>query len=162
MKNKGLQIQGDFLAVERRLERLAKVDFTGIHREIGEYILGTVHDRFKKGVGPDGKKWPESIRAKAEQGQTLVDNRHFQESFTYRAAPDRVDVGTNWPYAHVHQEGRVIKAKKARYLRFRVGGKYAVKKQVKIPARPVLGLNDQDQEEIKKIIAERIGEVLDK
>ncbi len=161
MAREGLQIQGDFLAVERRLERLAMINFTAIHREIGEYILGTVHDRFKKGEGPDGKKWPPSHRARKEGGQTLVDTRHFQNSFTYRARPDRVDVGTNWPYARVHQEGRVIKPRKARALRFRIGERWAVKKQVEIPARPVLGLNDEDQAEIKEIVAEAIGRAIE-
>jgi len=160
MAREGIQIQGDFLAVERRLERLTKVKFAGIHREIGEYVLGTVHDRFKQGEGPDGKKWPESHRARAEGGQTLVDTRHFQNSFTYRASTDRVDVGTNWPYAHVHQEGRVIKPRRARALRFSAGGRLAVKKQVEIPARPVLGLNDQDQNEIREIVADHIGEAI--
>ncbi|WP_334110865.1 phage virion morphogenesis protein [Thermodesulfitimonas autotrophica] len=161
MAREGLQIQGDFLAVERRLERLAMINFTAIHREIGEYILGTVHDRFKKGEGPDGKKWPASYRAKAEGGQTLVDTRHFQNSFDYRERPDRVDVGTNWPYARVHQEGRVIKPRKARALRFRIGDQWAVKKQVKIPARPVLGLNNEDQAEIREIVAEAIRRAIE-
>jgi len=160
MAREGLQIQGNFLAVERRLERLAKVNFTAIHREIGEYILGTVHDRFKKGEGPDGKKWPESYRAKEEGGQTLVDTRHFENSFSYRESPDRVDVGTNWPYAKVHQQGMTIKAKRRRALKFKVGDQFVVKRAVKIPARPVLGLNDDDQKEIREIVAEAIGRVI--
>lgn len=160
MAREGLQIQGDFLAVERRLERLTRLNFTSIHREIGEYILGTVHDRFKKGEGPDGKKWPQSLRAKAEGGQTLVDTRHYENSFTRRAGPDRADVGTNWPYAKVHQEGRVIKPRRARALRFRIGDRWAVKKRVQVPARPVLGLNDGDQAEIREIVAEHIGEAI--
>lgn len=156
MAREGLQIQGDFLAAERRLERLARVNFTAVHKEIGEYILSTVHERFDKGEGPDGRKWPVSIRARAEGGQTLVDTRHFQNSFNYRARPDRVDVGTNWPWARVHHEGRVIRPRKAKALRFRVAGRWAVKRRVEIPARPVLGINPDDQREIREIVAEAI------
>ncbi len=45
---------------------------------------------------------------------------------------------TDSPYAWVHEKGAVIQAKKAEYLRFRVGGRWANKKRVEIPARPFM------------------------
>lgn len=157
----GIRIQGDFLALERRLNRLVRIDFRKVHQEIGEYVLGTIHDRFKNGVGPDGHPWKKSVRAEVESGQTLVNTRHFEESFTYRVTVNRVDVGTNWPFAAVHQEGRIIRAKNAKALRFKIGGRWVIKKQVKIPARPVVGLNANDQTEIRDIVAEAIGRVIE-
>ena len=63
---------------------------------------------------------------------------------------------------HEHQfgdQGRTIRARKAKNLRFQVGGQWVSKKQVKvnIPARPFLGLSDEDMQEIKATTEEFIG-----
>ena len=56
-------------------------------------------------------------------------------------------------------QGRTIRARKAKNLRFQVGGQWVSKKQVKvnIPARPFLGLSDEDMQEIKATTEEFIG-----
>ena len=71
-------------------------------------------------------------------------------------------VGTNAKHAATHQfgdQGRTIRARKAKNLRFQVGGQWVSKKQVKvnIPARPFLGLSDEDMQEIKATTEEFIG-----
>ena len=70
--------------------------------------------------------------------------------------------GTNAKHAATHQfgdQGRTIRARKAKNLRFQVGGQWVSKKQVKvnIPARPFLGLSDEDMQEIKATTEEFIG-----
>lgn len=48
-----------------------------------------------------------------------------------------VRVGTNNTfYARIHEFGGVIKAKTAKFLSFKIGGKWRSKKSVIIPARP--------------------------
>ncbi|HYW76729.1 MAG TPA: phage virion morphogenesis protein [Gammaproteobacteria bacterium] len=47
-------------------------------------------------------------------------------------------VGTNLIYAPVHEFGATIRAKRAKYLRFKVGGQWVMKEQVTIPARPYM------------------------
>ncbi|RJX29177.1 MAG: HK97 gp10 family phage protein [Desulfarculus sp.] len=42
------------------------------------------------------------------------------------------------PYAAAQEFGAVIQAQKARYLKFRVQGRWVQKKQVELPARPYL------------------------
>ena len=71
-------------------------------------------------------------------------------------------VGTNAKHAATHQfgdQGRTIRARKAKNLRVQVGGQWVSKKQVKvnIPARPFLGLSDEDMQEIKATTEEFIG-----
>lgn len=71
-------------------------------------------------------------------------------------------VGTNVKHAATHQfgdKGRTIRAKRAKNLRFQVGGQWISKKKVKvnIPARPFLGLSDEDMQEIKATTEEFIG-----
>lgn len=63
-------------------------------------------------------------------------------------------MGTNVVYAATHQygdPGRTIRARNAKALRFKARGRWISKKQVKvtIPARPFLGLSDDDLQEIK-------------
>ena len=70
-------------------------------------------------------------------------------------------VGTNVKYAATHQfgePGRTIRARKKKALRFQVGGKWVTKKQVRItiPARPFLGLSEDDMQEMKATVEEFI------
>lgn len=47
-------------------------------------------------------------------------------------------VGTNVKYAPIHEFGGVIVPRKAKYLAFKINGKYIRTKRVVIPARPFL------------------------
>ena len=57
------------------------------------------------------------------------------------------------------EQGRGPDGKRAKNLRFQVGGQWISKKKVKvnIPARPFLGLSDEDMQEIKATTEEFIG-----
>ena len=103
---------------------------------LGEGVRESTLERFKEGRAPDGRRWKTSIRA--------------------------ATTGTNAKHAATHQfgdQGRTIRARKAKNLRFQVGGQWVSKKQVKvnIPARPFLGLSDEDMQEIKATTEEFIG-----
>ena len=71
-------------------------------------------------------------------------------------------VGTNVKYAATHQfgePGRTIRARRKKYLRFQVGGRWISKKKVRItiPARPFLGLSDEDMREMRATVEDFIG-----
>lgn len=77
--------------------------------------------------------------------------------------PTGFAVGTNVKHAATHQfgePGRTIRARRKKALRFQVGGKWVSKKQVRIriPARPFLGLSDDDMQEIKATVEDFIAE----
>jgi phage gpG-like protein len=55
-------------------------------------------------------------------------------------------------YGPVHQFGATIQAKHAAYLRFVVGGKWVSKKEVTIPARPFLGIEDRQVGKINQAL----------
>ncbi|WP_027364018.1 phage virion morphogenesis protein [Desulfotruncus alcoholivorax] len=154
----GIRLEGDWSRLERGMHRLARLNFTALHKEIGEYLVTSTAERFKTETGPDGRKWPPSIRARTEGGQTLTDTTTLKNSISYRARPDKVIVGTMDKRASTHQTGRRIKVKRSRYLHFKVGGKWVKKKEVQIPARPFIGINDDDRTEIDKIISDAIEE----
>lgn len=78
----------------------------------------------------------------------------LKDSIDYYATSSKVMVGSNLPYARIHQKGgrtspHVIRPKRKKALAF--GG--IVRKKVNhpgsdIPARPYLGISDDDREEI--------------
>lgn len=156
----GVKLEGDWSKLEQNLHRMAKINFTAMHKEIGEHLVSSAQERFKAETAPDGTKWEKSIRARMEGGQTLSDTRRLRNSITCAARPDKVEVGTNDKRASTHQNGAVIRAKKAKALKFRVGKRWAVKKEVRIPARPFLGISEDDEKEINEIIRERLQECL--
>jgi phage virion morphogenesis protein len=105
--------------------------------DIGSMLVASTIDRFEKGVGPDGRPWAVSERARTEGGRTLVDSARLRSSVTHLASPRQVAVGTNTVYARIHQEGG------------RAGRRHAVN----LPARPFLGVSAQDEVEIGAILA---------
>ena len=128
--------------------------------EIGNMLVNSVLSRFQTRNGPDGKPWKPSIRALTEGGVTLTDRGHLRDSITHRTGPDSVEVGTNLTYAAIHQFGGTIKAKTARGLKFRIGDRWSTKQSVDIPARPFLGLDAGDRDEITEILRDHLAEAL--
>jgi phage virion morphogenesis protein len=119
---------------------------------LGAAILSSTQQRFLDEVGPDGQKWPPSIRVQLGGGNTLRDTGRLFQSLTYQADESSVEVGTNLIYAGVHQFGATIRAKSTRGLRFRVGDRFVTRKSVQVPARPFLGIDDADRYEIAIIV----------
>ena len=130
----------------------AGTDMTELMDDIGAAMVTSTQLRFEDGEAPDGSKWTPSIRAREEGGKTLVDSSHLMDSITHSASATQVEWGTNVLYAAVHQLGKTIKPKTQPYLRFKIGDRWSLKKQVTIPARPFVGLSDED----KDVIRERV------
>lgn len=156
----GVKLTGDWSKLESDLHSLSKVNFTALHKEIGEYLVSSTKERFDNETAPDGTEWPKSYRVQEEGGVTMTDTARLKNSVHYRARPDKVEVGTNDIRASVHQQGKTIKAKNAKFLKFKVAGRWAQKKSVKIPARPFIGISEEDDQEIVAIIAETFGRLL--
>ena len=154
-----MSLGGDIRSLNRHLQKLGNVDYEGLNQSIAESLRTSTRLRFRSGVGPDDKPWKRSLRANdMKKGKTLVETARLRNSIRGRATKELAEVGTNVIYAARHQFGdkqpMVIKAKKAKALRFKVGGRWVSKKQVtvQLPARPYLGINEDDREEIKSIM----------
>ena len=139
------------------LNRLENVDFAKLHENSGEVLISTTHERFRNGRAPNGSKWKRGLKG---TGQTLVQSRLLRNSVTKRFSREGVEVGTNIKYARIHQKGGTIRAKKAKFLRFKVGSRWAMKKSVKIPARPFIGISADDKQEIMRLFRETISEAM--
>lgn len=129
----------------------------GMWDNIGASLVVSTQRRFERGQAPDGSPWPPSIRAMMEGGQTLVDSARLKQSITHIASDTGVEVGTNVLYAATHQFGATIRAKTEAGLTFRIGDAWITKQQVTIPARPFLGLDENDETEILTIAREWIA-----
>lgn len=128
----------------------ASEDLSGPMAEIGEALVSSTDRRFEEGRRPDGTAWPPSLRAIYGGGQTLVDTATLRDSVTYEHDASSVRVGTNVLYAAIHQFGGRIEARGGKALVFALpaGLGWAVVQSVTIPARPFLGIDDEDEAEI--------------
>ena len=152
----GVTMSGDFAKLKKELVSIGDIDPVGLNRKIGEALVSSTQKRFEDEKGPDGEEWKKSHRASASGGKTLSDKGRLKGSINYQANATGVEIGTNVIYAGVHQEGMEIKPKKAKLLRFQIGGVWARKKKVVIPKRSFLGIDDDDMEEIDGTILDHI------
>lgn len=111
-------------------------DLTPVMGEIGEAMVSRTQQRFLTGTGPDGEPWEPSGRALAEGGKTLVDHGILRSSIDYKAGSGGVEIGSNLVYAAIQE----------------LGGDAGRGGSVHLPARPYLGLDDADQDEIADIV----------
>lgn len=106
------------------LERLPQALRRALERSL-EHALATARRRMEPGGGGPrirSGRLARSLRARVHQrGDRLVG-----------------ELSSDLPYAGVQEYGAVIQARKARYLKFRVQGRWVQARRVVIPARPYL------------------------
>jgi phage virion morphogenesis protein len=147
-----IRVEGGAAVAQRLKAVAAKLSAPAdLYGEIGDALVVSTQNRFETGNTPEGSPWPASIRAMLTGGRTLRDSGRLANSMTREADGSGVAIGTNVIYAAVHQFGAVIRAKNKKYLAFKIGGKTVLKQQVRIPARPFLGLSKADETEIAQI-----------
>ncbi|OBY52303.1 phage virion morphogenesis protein [Haemophilus parainfluenzae] len=110
------------------LNKLANAaqDRTPLMRSIAGTMESAVLQNFDVGGRP---KW---LGLKYRQGTPLVDTENLMNSITSYYDNNFAEVGTNEPYAAIHQ----------------FGGKAGRGRKVDIPARPFLVLTPQDEDDI--------------
>jgi len=139
-------------AIEAGLGRLlaAANDLRPAMDEIGSQILQRTQRRFEEQKRPDGEDWKElskktTVRRRGAEGPILRITGRLYGSLEYKAQPDAVEIGSNWPYARIHQLG----AAQGSSGRTRRNGPIP---WGDIPARPYLGLSDDDAADVHDII----------
>ncbi|WP_321495628.1 phage virion morphogenesis protein [uncultured Desulfobacter sp.] len=152
----GISFKMDFFKANQVLGRaVSKIaNRQQLSETLGEQLVSSTIRRFEDESGPDGKTWKKSGRADAQGGQTLSDSGRLKSSVNYEASPAAVAVGTNAEYAAIHQFGGEIRPKSAKALQFKVpGGGFRKVKKVTMPARPYIGINQDDIDEARQTIA---------
>lgn len=162
MSSISIRVDGDASKLLARMKGLSNIDKKSLNEALAEGSRESTLERFKRSRDPSGKRWKTSIRAAQSGGKTLIDTAQLRNSIKSAADETGFAVGTNVIHAATHQLGdpkRTIRAKTARGLRFRVNGHFVTKQQVEvsIPARPFLGISDDDMEEIKATVEDFVG-----
>ena len=155
MSGFGQTFQGDWEKLQKQLQKIGRLNYQKMHQKMGEALVANTQMRFTDQVDPDGQKWKATRRG----GQILTQTNHLGSSITYNATAKGVEVGTNLKYAAIHQFGGKIKAKKAKFLKFKTPRGWVQKKEIVIPARPFIGFSKEDQEDIGVLFRKAIEEV---
>lgn len=156
-------------AAEAALARLEAQlgDLTQVMNEIGEELLESTERRWQEGVAPDGTPWapnsPATLAAYKKRGQRVdprplfgpnVSGVPLRRTVFHTYGRDYVELGTNAIQAAVMQFG----AKKGAFGSYQVNlGGRSVTASIPwgdIPARPFLGLSEQDEANILSLVAE--------
>lgn len=162
-----IRLEGDVRKLMKRLKHYSDLDKKHITAAMAEAVRTSTLERYKQEKDPEGKKWKSSIRAEAEGGKTLTDTARLRNSIRAKSDVSGFTVGTNTIYASTHQLGEkgrkiTIRAKTSKGLVFKIGDQWIRKRQVtvrvKIPARPFLGLSEDDLQEIKGTLEDALGE----
>lgn len=156
--------------IQRVLTRLIETgqNPAPIMKDIATYGESSTRNRFKDSVAPDGTPWkplkgglfdniPKKHRRKdgklratpqafnfVQGRKILIKQSHLLDSITNNAGNDFAEWGsdTSVTYAAIHQ----------------FGGKAGRGRKTEIPARPYLGINDQDEDNILDLIVSNINE----
>lgn len=114
-------------------------------KDVGEHLLRSIDRRFDEQISPEWQPWAdisdvtkERKQGRFGEGKILTDTGRLRRSISYDASHNGLVVGTNTIYAAIHQ----------------LGGETGIGKTM--PARPFLGLSDQDKQDILEIVAEHL------
>ena len=105
-------------------------------RAIAAELLSITEDNFARQRW-GSRKWDPTKRG----GKILQKSGQLAASIHTASGNNFARIGTNKPYAAIHQFGGTVKAKNKPYLVFKVGDGFRRVKQVKIPARPYLSIS---------------------
>ncbi|MGR3479362.1 phage virion morphogenesis protein [Salipiger marinus] len=149
-------------------------DLTELMDQIGSVLVNGAVERIgQTNVAPSGTPWPKSLRAQlgggedgepgaGNAGPTLHDTGQLMRSITELPAPTQVTVGSNMIYAGVHQTGATIRPKTKKALSFTLANGDAVTVgSVTIPARPYLGISEEESADIEELSLQYFADLLD-
>jgi phage virion morphogenesis protein len=126
-------------------------------RDIATYGAASTRERFKLQIDPDGNRWKPSLRVQLRGGLTLTKDGHLGNSITSRSSRAVAEWGSNRVYAGIQHFGGVIKPKAGGSLRFRLAsGAFVTAKEVTLPARAYIGVNDENGADILDLLQHRV------
>lgn len=162
-----VRIQVDDARINLALQRLIRLgrNMAPVMRGITRLGEASTRQRFKKTqTSPEGKPWKPSLRVEENQkkgkrgGPTLTRGGHLRDSISGRFDATTAEWGVNRVYAAIHQFGGVIRPKKAKGLRLRLANDREItRKSMTMPARPYLGISDDDRAGILDLIRRRFA-----
>lgn len=163
--------------VEAVLNRVTGVlaDTTDMMNEIGDHLAASTEERFPTQKGPDGTPWaPRSAttlknyaRRGLKPGGILHLSGQLSGNIFHDYGADWTRIGSPEPYAAVQQFGAAQGQFGAQAGRTRPSAKRPKSQDYfillpwgNIPARPFLGISEEDRENVRNIVMERLATAL--
>ncbi|WP_375680579.1 MULTISPECIES: phage virion morphogenesis protein [unclassified Bartonella] len=142
------------------LQKRAYAPMGTLAQGVGRLIQESTRRRIQsEKTSPQGEKWKNNHA----RTSILFASGALSRSIDMKASPEKVIVGSGLVYARIHQLGGVIRPKKGKTLRFFLKSSKAQRfvcvPQVTMPARPYLGLSEQNKVEIVKAAEDWLGRV---
>ena len=140
-----IEIKNDQITAALARISAALADQTPVMQDFGEYLIKSTKERFSAGTAPDGSVWaaksPVTIARYPGSTKPLIgESKSLSSQIFYEAFPDRVEWGSPMIYAAMQQFG---------------GSKSAFPNLWgDIPARPFLGLSEEDEVNLVEIAGE--------
>jgi phage virion morphogenesis protein len=145
-------IEFDDDQVQRALRQLRDTvgNLDPVLTEIGEALSESTKQRFGTLIGPDGRRWPDNspvtIERKGRNQPLTGEGTLGEQIHAQLLGDDTLAVGSNMVYAAMQQFGGT----KAEFPHL----------WGDIPARPFLGVSDDDKDEILNIIAAHLRDAV--
>lgn len=163
-----LELKDDGVAQAMTRVAAALADPTPLMQELGEVLLESTKARFKTGTGPDGTAWApkaESTLAayrarkdRADPRPLIGPSRALSSTIAVFASAEGVEVGSNLVYAAVMQFGAGQGEFGAFVGKDRRGRDHSHPiPWGDIPARPFLGVSDEDRTNILAAVDDWLG-----
>jgi len=146
MSGISLKYSIDMHRAEMQMQNLEHFDSRAMFDDVGAYLDSEVANRFRAGIDADGNDLIPSQRAIREGGKTLVDHGHLRDSYTHQVFIDGsgVEQGSDDIRAAIHH----------------FGGETGRGHATTLPARPVIGVNPDDEGEISSIAQDHLRRAL--
>jgi phage virion morphogenesis protein len=148
-----IEVQFDDREIRKALQNLQQAagNLAPALKEIGEVLVESTKQRFASGAGPDGERWDKNsdvtIARKGRNKPLIGETLALSAGIDYQLiGDDAVAIGSPMEYAAMQQ----------------FGGTESEFPHLwgDIPARPFLGISDDDRENILEIIREHVERAL--
>ena len=157
----GVGIHIDITGLEAALSlvsRLAGFDASALLTDIAALGESQTRRRIEEEkTAPDGSPWLPNAEGTSILLRTGM---HLRDSIASTSGSDFAEWGSSWEYAHVHQDGATIVPKNGDRLAFHVGGKFVRPTKSVIPARPFVGISDDNAGELRDLVSDYMGGLL--
>lgn len=157
----GVGIQIDVSDLDKAIPLLSRlVDFDPSDLMTNIAALGESQTRRRietEKTAPDGSPW-----APNAEGTSILlrSGMYLRDSVASNSDGSTAEWGASWEFAHVHQHGATIVPKSAKFLVFHLGGGAVRAKKVTVPARPFVGLSAENTSEIRDLVTDYLGGLL--
>lgn len=157
----GVRLSGDWQRLSKALRELSRGLPEDVPKAVAEGIASRTIRRFDDQRAPDGTPWPPlspatllgEVRARDRlkgggyskralermaKRKILIKTGRLRGSIAWKVVGSRIYVGTNVVYAPIHQ----------------FGGYAGRNRKVRIPARPFLGISQEDLQDAEEVLRE--------